>query len=66
MLYRAVEKYDLFELMENPDDCACAIYLLSDLKEFGNSPEGAAMAFEANPDRVKALLEVTLKASEED
>ena len=66
VLYRAVEKYDLFELMENPDDCACAIYLLSDLKEFGNSPEGAAMAFEANPDRVKALLEVTLKASEED
>lgn len=55
-LYRALERYDSLDLINNADDCACAIYMLAGLKELGNNPAVIAAAFEANADRVKVIL----------
>ncbi|MBR2340939.1 MAG: tetratricopeptide repeat protein [Clostridia bacterium] len=55
-LYRALETFDCLDHVDNVDECACAIYLLSDLKEWGNNIEKMAAAFDANVDRVKVLL----------
>ena len=43
-------------MVDSTDDLACAIFLLSGLKELGNNPEMIAGAFDANADRVKVLL----------
>ncbi len=63
-LYRALEKCDCFEQAENPDDCSCAIYLLAGFKEVEGGVETAALAFDANPDRVKELLSTASSASQ--
>ena len=55
-LYEALAAYDNLELVDNSDDCACAIFLLSGLKELGNNPEMIAAAFDANEAKVKVLL----------
>ena len=55
-LYRALETFDCLDHADNIDECACAIYLLSDLKEWGKNIEKMAAAFEANLDKVKVLL----------
>jgi hypothetical protein len=44
------------DLIDNTDDCACAIFLLSDLKELGRDVDRIASAFDANAARVKVLL----------
>jgi hypothetical protein len=56
LLYRALENFDRLDSTENVDECACAIYLLSDHKEWGKNIEKMAAAFEANVDLVKVLL----------
>ena len=55
-LYKALAEYDSLDLVDNTDDCACAIFLLTGIKELGNNPEMIAAAFDANADRVKVLL----------
>ncbi len=55
-LYRALEKYDCFEQAKNVDDCACAIYLTSNLRDMGKDIDTAVLTFDANADRVKVLL----------
>lgn len=55
-LYRALEAFDCLDHVDNVDECACAIYLLSDVKEWGKNIEKMASAFEANVDKVKVLL----------
>ena len=62
-LYRALEKQDLFSLADGVDDIACAIYLLSGLKELGNNTEFIAAAFEAKLEKVQALLEAAEEKS---
>ncbi|MBO4939458.1 MAG: hypothetical protein J6D30_00310 [Clostridia bacterium] len=62
-LYRALEKYDALDLIDNVDDCACAIFLASGLKELGGNAEEIVRVFDANLDRVRVLL--TVMASEE-
>ncbi len=61
-LYRALEGYNSLDLVDNADDCACAIFLLSGLKELGNNPETIASAFDANADKVKVLLSAAVSA----
>lgn len=65
-LYRALEKYDCFEQAQNVDDCSCAIYLLAELKELGGNVERAALAFDANADRVRVLLSTAISARNAD
>ena len=55
-LYNALAEYGSLDLVDNSDDCACAIFLLSGLKELGNNPEMIAAAFDANEAKVKILL----------
>lgn len=55
-LYRALEKYDCFDQAKNVDDCACAIYLLANLRDAGRDIDTASLAFDANAERVKVLL----------
>ncbi|MBR2622784.1 MAG: tetratricopeptide repeat protein [Clostridia bacterium] len=55
-LYRALDSTESLDLVDSTDDLACAIFLLSGLKELGNNPEMIAGAFDANADRVKVLL----------
>ena len=56
MLYRALEKTNSLDLIDNTDDCACAIFFLSGLKELGSEPNRVAAAFEANLPKVQVLL----------
>lgn len=55
-LYHALEEYNSLDLVNDTDDLACAIFLLSGLKELGNDPAVIAAAFDANADRVNVLL----------
>ena len=58
LLYRSLEKYESLDLLDNPDDCACAIFLLSGLKELGRDYAMIASAFDANLAKVQVLLSV--------
>ncbi len=55
-LYRALEKKGGLDLLDNTDDCACAIFILAGLKELGNDRQRIASAFDANLARVQVLL----------
>ncbi len=55
-LYQALASSESLDLVDNTDDLACAIFLLSGLKELGNNPEVIAGAFDANAVRVKVLI----------
>lgn len=59
-LYRTVEKYEQFDLIDDTDDCACAIYLLSGLKELGTEIATVCKLFDANQEKVQVLLSTYL------
>ncbi len=73
-LYRDLEKCDALDLVENANDCACAIFLLSGLKELRGGVDGLATAFDANAEKVRMILatavgqayEATKQANEEE
>lgn len=68
-LYRAIEKANAFDLIENSDDCACAVFLLAEIKEMGNDLTRICSAFDADPAKVQALLvcvSLILESSEKD
>lgn len=65
-LYRAIEKYEQFDLIDDVDDCACAMYLLSGLKELGTDIATVCKLFEANQAKVQVLLSTYLYAKEEE
>ncbi len=64
-LYCALEKKQGLDLIDNPDDCACAVYLLSGLKDLGKDKGWIAQAFDANLDRVNVLLSYTIDVEEQ-
>lgn len=55
-LYRTLEKENALDLIDNTDDCACAIFFLAGLRELGNDKERIAAAFDANLSKVQVLL----------
>ncbi len=57
-VYQRLETNDGLDLIENSDDCACVIFILSELKELGSDLEKIASAFEANYDKVKTILTI--------
>ena len=59
-LYRALEFYNALDLVDKPEDCACAIFLLSGLKELGDDTKNIAATFDANEERVSVLLTMVL------
>ena len=60
LLYRSLEQYDSLDLIDNTDDCACAIFFLSGLKELGGEPQFIASAFDANLAKVQVITSVVL------
>ncbi len=60
LLYRSLEKYDSLDLIDNTDDCACAIFFLSGLKELGGDSQLIASAFDANLAKVQVITSVAL------
>lgn len=65
VLYRALEERNALDLIDNTDDCACAIFFLSGLKELGNDPKRVAGAFDANFVKVQQLLAQVLDSHDE-
>ncbi len=65
-LYRSLEEKGGLDLIDNPDDCACAIYLLSGLKELGKEQTWIASAFNADLAKVQVLLSYTLTIKNEE
>lgn len=61
-LYRALEAADSLDLIDNTDDCACAIFFLAGLKEMGNDKQRIASAFDANFAKVQVLLSYAIAA----
>ncbi len=64
-LYRSLEKKGGLDLIDNPDDCACAIYFLAGLKDLGQERKWIANAFDASLEKVNVLLSYTLNVEEE-
>ncbi len=58
-LYRSLEEANALDLIDNSDDCACAIYLLTGLGELGKDHAWIASAFDAKIERVHVLLSYT-------
>lgn len=70
-LYEGLEKYDGLDLIENANDVSCALYMLSDFKEFGRELTAVAGTFEADEKKVLALLskasgEITINEEKQD
>ena len=59
-LYKSLSESGALDMVDNTDDLACAIFLLSGLKELGNNPQAIAQALDANYERVQALTDVAL------
>ena len=55
-LYRALEKHNALDLIENTDDCACAIYMLTGIHDLGKDTAWIASAFEANLAKTQVLV----------
>ncbi len=60
LLYGALERSNALDLAENPDDIACAIYFLSEIRDLGKDRAWVASAFDANLAKVNVLLSYPL------
>ncbi len=58
-LYRSLEAAEALDLVDNVDDCACAMYFLAELRELGKDHAWIASAFDANLAKVHVLLSYT-------
>ncbi len=63
-LYRALEEKGGLDLIDNPDDCACAIYFMANIRELGKDENWIANAFDANLSKVRVLLSYTINDGE--
>lgn len=59
-LYRSLEKYNALDLIDNVDDCACAIYMLTGIHDLGKDLAWVASAFEANLAKTQVLTSYAL------
>ena len=60
--YQELERVDALDLVEKTEDCACAIFLLSGLKELRGNVETVAKAFDADEAKVRVLLATVVGA----
>ncbi len=60
-LYRSLERKEGLDLIDNPDDVACAIYMLAGLHELGRDRAWIASAFDAKMEKVNVLLSYTVE-----
>lgn len=59
-LYAALKEHDGLETVVNADDCACAIFLTSGIKELKDGANTAATVFGADLDKVQTILAAAL------
>lgn len=59
-VYRVFLRKECWELANNSDDLACAIYLLCGLKEVGRNSKTASSAFDATPGAVDQIMAAVL------
>lgn len=64
-LYTALLENDGLDLITSADDCACAIFLTSGIKELKDGADTAATVFGANLNNVQAILGAALGKSSE-
>ena len=64
-LYAALTVRERFDLIENEDDLACAIYFLAGLKELGRDLETVVKAFDANEAKVISLTSIAVETLSE-
>ncbi len=64
-LYDALEKGNGLDLVDNPDDIACAVYRLAGLQELVGDQARIAVAFDANLAKVNVLLSYAITETEE-
>ena len=64
-LYRSLEFYNSLDLIDNTDDCACAIFLTAGLKELGQDVNFIASAFDADAAKARVLTSYVLSARAE-
>ncbi len=55
-LYRALEEAGALDLIDNTDDCACAIYILTGIHDLGRDIAWVASAFEADLAKTQVLM----------
>lgn len=55
-LYEGLMENDALDLIDNVDDCACAIFLSAGLKELGNDPTRIANAFDADLEKTQLII----------
>ena len=55
-LYEGLMQHDALDLIDNVDDCACAIFLSAGLKELGDDPVRIANAFDADLEKTRRIL----------
>ncbi len=60
-LYRVLERTDSLGLVENANDCACAIFFMTGFKELGGNMDSIAAAFEADIGKVRGILACLLQ-----
>lgn len=58
VLYKKLAEREMLDLIQSEDDCACAIFLLSGIKDLGGNTAAVAGAFEANMENVQRLIDV--------
>lgn len=57
-MYRLFTEKNCWELADNVDSLACAIYLMSGLREIGRDAKTVAPAFDADPETVRKIMSV--------
>ncbi|MBE5745401.1 MAG: tetratricopeptide repeat protein [Clostridiales bacterium] len=62
-LYKDLEKAEALDLIDRVEDCACAIFVQSGIKELRGDIETLAKAFDANVDKVRVLLATAMGVS---
>ena len=63
-LYRALEENNALDLIENTDDCACAIYMLTGIHDLGKDMAWIASAFNANLENTQQLTSYVVSGQE--
>ena len=64
-MYRGLEANNALDLVDNTDDCACAMFILSDIRDLGKDTAWVAAAFEADLEKTQALISYATSKVEE-
>ena len=61
-MVNTLEKYNALDLIDNPNDCACAMYMLTGIHDLGKDLAWVASAFEANLAKMQVLTSYAISS----